>query len=384
MRSSDQRIQPWLIAIGLMALVAAVFGQTLNFDFVNFDDGVYVYGSSAVKSGLTWHSMVWAFTHFHAMFWQPLTTLSLMLDYQWHGLRAGGFHLGNVLLHAATVVALFLFLRDVTRQPWASAAAAAIFAVHPLRAESVAWVTERKDVLSGLFFVLTLWAYARYARRPWSLGRYLPVPLLFALGLMSKSMLITLPVILVLLDYWPLRRFPPGGEGWRRLIFEKVPLVVIAIAFSAVTLVAQAQARPVVPIPLSFRLANAVISVVVYLRQLFCPINLAVFYPLPTAGYSALSVILAILLVAGVAAAAIYWTKKYPWFVVGWCWYLVMLVPIIGIVQVGGQAHADRFTYLPQIGLVIAIVWAVAELTKTLPQRRTWLTIAALVVIGVL
>ena len=281
-----------------------------------------------------------------------------MLDCQLYGLHPGGHHLTNVLLHTATVIALFLVLRQMTGALWRSAFVAAVFAIHPLRVESVAWVAERKDVLSGLFFMLTIGAYVRYARRPWSPARYGLVVLLFALGLMCKPMLVTLPVVLLLLDYWPLQRVEPAG----RLVLEKLPLLALSAASCVVTLLAQTGAiQSTESFSLPLRFANALVTCMVYLGQMVWPAGLAVFYPYPHNGLPAWEVVLAGMLLAGLSAVAWGERRKQPWLLIGWLWYLVMLLPVVGIIQVGEQAHADRYTYLPQIGIYVAVTWLVAE-----------------------
>ena len=346
------------ICLLLAGMTLAVFGQTLGHGFINCDDGTYVYENPVVQQGLTWRGLTWAFTGAHASNWHPLTWLSHMLDCQLYGLHPAGHHLTNVLLHTATVIALFLVLWQLTGARWRSAFVAALFAIHPLRVESVAWVAERKDVLSGLFFVLTIGAYARYARQPKSWSRYGMVILLFALGLMSKPMLVTLPVVLLLLDYWPLRRV----ESAQRLIVEKLPLMALSAAACTATLWAQNEAiRASGAISLGPRLANAVMSCVVYLRQMVWPVGLAPLYPFPKEGLPLWEIAVAGAVLAGVTAVALRLRKTQPWLLTGWLWFLVMLLPVVGIIQVGRQAHADRYTYLPQIGIYIGMTWAVAQ-----------------------
>jgi tetratricopeptide (TPR) repeat protein len=356
----DQRWRVAALCLVLAAITFAVFGQTLRHEFLDFDDSDYVYGNDVVARGLTLKGIVWAFTSTHSDNWHPLTWLSHELDCQFYGLNPGGHHLTNVLLHTATVIALFLVLRQMTGALWRSAFVAAVFAIHPLRVESVAWVAERKDVLSGLFFMLTMGAYVRYARRPWSLARYGWVVLLFAMGLMSKPMLVTLPVVLLLLDYWPLQRVEPRKLSG--LVLEKLPLLALSAAVCVATLFAQTESiQPFWTFPLPLRLANALAACMIYLGQMFYPAQLAVSYPYPYKGLSGWEVGLAGLLLAGLSAVAWGWRRKQPWLLVGWVWYLVMLLPVIGIIQVGAQAHADRYTYLPQIGIYVALTWLAAE-----------------------
>ena len=387
------------VCVFLMVIIWVVFGQTVQFAFVNLDDNLYVYDNPEVVRGLTLHGIVWAFTHFYAENWHPLTWISHMLDCQLYGLNAGGPHLTNVLLHSATAILLFLVLRQMTGFLWRSAFVAAVFAIHPLRAESVAWVAERKDVLSGVFFMLTLWAYARYVQvwsrvvgptllRPTpgrpkpgaraSLARaYAPVLLFFALGLMCKPMLVTLPLVLLLLDYWPLNRFVAvNGRGnsipiWPRLILEKLPLFVLAAASCVLTLCAQtgsmALLRNVSP---ALRAGNALISSVTYLRQMFWPSGLAAYYPFAPGDVRLSSVALSLVVLAGISAVVFVLRRQRHYLLTGWLWYLIMLVPVIGVVQVGEQSHADRYTYLPQIGLYLLVTWAAAELCAGWRYRR--------------
>lgn len=355
------------ICIFLLAAVWVVFGKTLGYGFVNFDDGAYVYENAVVRSGLNFRSVAWAFTHTHGMNWHPLTTLSLLLDSQLYGLNAGGFHCTNVVLHAATVVLLFLVLQRTTGALWPSALAALIFAVHPLRAESVAWISERKDVLSGLFFMLTLWAYARFGELSETKGaqskiRYAATLFFFVCGLLSKPMLVTLPLVLLLLDYWPLRRWQRNEPGqWRRLLVEKIPFFVLSAAICAVTMLVQAGAAPITPIPFSFRFANAIVSVATYLDQFFYPAQLAAYYPLSAGDVVPAKLLLSLSFLIALSVLGWSWAKSRPYFLAGWLWFCLMLLPVLGLAQVGGQAHADRYTYLPEIGLSIAFTWLVFE-----------------------
>ncbi|MGP8198118.1 MAG: tetratricopeptide repeat protein [Limisphaerales bacterium] len=358
-----RRPQRWPVAMVCLALAAvtfAVFRQTQACQFIDLDDDDYVYHNAAVAGGLTLKGIVWAFS-FHCYNWHPLTWLSHMLDCQLYGLRPGGHHLTSVLLHTVSVIALFLLLRQMTGALWRSAFVAAVFAIHPLRVESVAWVAERKDVLSGLFFMLTIAAYVRYARRPWSFARYGLVLLLFALGLMCKPMLVTLPAVLLLLDYWPLQRVKsrkPLG-----LVLEKLPLLALSAASCVVTLLAQHKAIQLSEaFSLPLRLANAMTACMVYLGQMVWPSGLAVLYPYPHSGLPAWKVALAGMLLAGLSALAWAQRRRQPWMLVGWLWYLLMLLPVAGLIQVGNQAYADRYTYLPQIGLYIALTWLAGAL----------------------
>jgi protein O-mannosyl-transferase len=387
------------VCICLTVLAWLVFGQTLRHDFVNYDDPRYAYQNTRITRGLNIAGIGWAFTHIHAENWHPLTTITHMLDCQLYGLRAGGHHFTNVLLHTVAVVLLFLGLQQMTGALWRSAFVAAVFAIHPLHVESVAWVAERKDVLSGVFFMLTMIAYVHYARAP-SFWRYLTVLFVFALGLMSKPMLVTLPFVLLVLDYWPLRRFkqPSLTQGKAktvrsptqirlitRLFLEKIPLVTLSAVSSVITFLAQRGALGwTEQLPMSSRINNAMVTYVIYVRQMFWPANLAVFYPHPENRLPAWELSLALAALIGITVAAIMLHKNAPYFITGWLWYLGMLVPVIGLVQVGWQGHADRYTYLPQIGLYIAGTWAVANLTASWRHQRIILGAAALLVIGTL
>ncbi len=359
-----------LAVCGLLLLaVGLVFGQAVHFEFVNFDDSQYVYENSLVSDGLSAEAVTWAFTHRYSANWHPLTWLSLMLDCQVCGPNAGAHHLINVLLHAATVLLLFRVLARMTGGFWRSALVAALFAIHPLHVESIAWVSERKDVLSGLFFVLTLGAYVEYVRSPFSPRRYLLLVAAFGLGLMAKPMLVTLPLVLLLLDYWPLDRFP-----WRcQLLMEKVPLLLLSASSCLVTLWAQREALTLnAPLTTSLRTANALVSYVAYLGQLCCPVGLAVYYPHPAAHLPTWKMIAALALLACLSAVALASWRRRPYLLVGWLWYVGMLVPVIGLLQVGGASRADRYMYLPQIGLCLALTWGAAEVCRSWPFPR-WL-----------
>lgn len=358
------------IPIALIALVWCVFGQTLRHEFINYDDPAYVYENPAITGGLTAAGVRWAFTHIHAQNWHPVTTLTHMLDCQAWGLAPFGHHLTNVALHSLAAALLFVALNRLTGSTWRSAFVAAVFAIHPLRVESVAWIAERKDVLSGLFFMLTLWSYAAYARRGGA-RRFALVALFFALGAMAKPMLVTVPFVLLLLDYWPLRRLVVQRGTLHRLnwktLGEKLPLLAISAGSSYATLLAQRQYIGVGEIlPLSARLTNAALSYLMYVRQLVWPTGLAPFYPHreSTVPLAEIAIVVAVLVV--VTVLAFVFRKRAPFGLVGWLWYVGMLVPVIGVVQVGWQSHADRYTYLPHIGLCIGIVWALGEAVQRL------------------
>jgi tetratricopeptide (TPR) repeat protein len=375
-RISERRIFP-VICAGLLALIWFVFSQTIRFPFINFDDPEYVYEVPEINSGLSLHNLKWAFTHWPATNWFPLKNISLMLDFQLFGSNPGVFHFTNIVLHAATAVLLFLVLRLMTRRIWLSAFVAAMFAIHPLRAESVVWIEERKDVLSGLFFMLTLGAYFFHTRKP-SVARYAAMSILFAAGLLSKPMLVTTPVILLLLDYWPLRRAQRSHVtdhksergSWAKLILEKIPLFVMSAVVAFLT------ARGIAPAhseadQLRFlaRVSNAFVSYVVYIWQTIWPANLGVFYPYPKNGLSIWQPIAAAAILIAIPIAVFALRKSRPYLFVGWFWYVIMLSPVIGIIQVNLQAHADRYTYLPQIGLYLMIGWGVADVMRNWRYR---------------
>src|SRR5947207_3153901 len=384
------RFASFYVCLALVAITWLVFGQTLRHDFVNFDDHVYVYDNPLVKGGLTINGIVGAFTHPHARNWHPLTTISHMLDCQLYGLNAGGHHFTNLALHTIAVLLLFRVLRVTTGTLWPSAVVAALFAIHPLHVESVAWVAERKDVLSAVFFMLTLAAYTSYVRQP-SLGRYLMVSVFFACGLMSKSMLVSVPVVLLLLDYWPLARGQRvEGRGQRSevrgqrseirsLIIEKLPLFALSILCGVGTfLIQERSAGSLEQLPLGWRINNAIVSAVTYIWQMFWPTGLAVFYPHPEDRLAIWQVALALGLLIAITALAFIYRKTRPYLLVGWLWYLVMLLPVIGIVQVGLQGHADRYTYLPHIGLYVALTWLIANVFSSVRYRRAVLVAAGI------
>jgi Flp pilus assembly protein TadD len=358
------------VCLVLAAMTWLVFGQTLGHEFVNYDDEIYIANNPAVLGGLSLKGIVWAFTHDVNANWTPLTVISHMLDCQLYGTNAGGHHLTSVLLHMASVIALFLVLKGMTASLWRSTFVAAVFAIHPLHVESVVWIAERRDVLSGLLFMLTLGAYAGYVRHRRSLGRYLTVALMLALALMSKPMVVTLPLVLLLLDFWPLKRFTePGGRliPWR-LVGEKLPLLALSGTACVVTLFAQKEA--IRSLPLFVRIGNALVSYVAYLEQMFYPAGLAVYYPHPGSTLALGRIIAAFVLLLVISAGAVATRRKRPWFLFGWLWYLGMLVPAIGLIQSGLRAQADRYTYLPQIGLYVLLTWTVADLSTGWRHRR--------------
>ena len=459
--SSRAQAQPhnrWLslaICLFLALAVWMVFGQTLRHDFVNYDDRFYIYENPAVTRGLSIQGIIWAFTHTGDHEWFPITWISRMADLQFYRLNAGGHHATNVLLHAASVILLFQVLRRMTGQTWPAAFVAAVFAIHPLRVESVAWITERKDVLSGFFFMLTLWAYARYAqvqslasrvpsresvishqssvisndrtthhaprtthhpslvtRHPSRASLFYSLALLFfTLGLLAKTMLVTLPFVLLLLDYWPLRRldgrqkatgsvqnadsdadhsasrftFHVSPAPLRPLLLEKLPFFALSAAGCVATIISQPNTLAFVHgLSVPWRIGNALMAYVDYLAHMVYPVGLAVGYPPPPTHLPGWRVGLSLLILAIISAGVLAGRKKHPYLLVGWLWYLGMLVPVIDIMQAGINARADRFTYLPQIGLYLAVAWGAAGLCSGWRRGRAVLAFAAGAIVAAL
>jgi protein O-mannosyl-transferase len=382
------------IGLFLVVAIAAVYWPVSRAEFVNLDDDRYVTENPHVQRGLTWAGAEWAFTTVAQSNWHPLTWLSHMADWQLFGSWAGGHHLVSVGFHAASGILLFLILARMTRRRWPSAVVAALFLVHPLHVESVAWVAERKDVLSTFFGMLTLGAYALYVERP-SVGRYAAAFVLLALGLLAKPMLVTLPFVLLLLDFWPLGRLKGVGDAagqasaadfwprpfpWRRagwLVLEKVPLLALVAAASVVAYVAQERGGAMLPsesLPLSVRKANALVSYVGYLGMMVWPRGLAVPYPyvFPIPPWQVQCAEAALVIVT----ALVLWQRRRPYLAVGWFWYVGMLVPVVGLVQQGNQTLADRYTYVPLIGIFVAITWLAADGLAKWGRRARRLTAA--------
>ncbi|MBL9189387.1 MAG: tetratricopeptide repeat protein [Opitutaceae bacterium] len=378
---------PAWIAVGLFIATACLFARAIGHDFVNYDDPDYVTANLHVKAGLSADGVAWALRSGEASNWHPLTWVSHMADVSLFGLNPRGHHATSVLLHALNAALAFLALRRLTGSLWTSALCAAWFAWHPLRVESVAWVAERKDVLSGLFFFATLWAYAVYAerrreRRPDAWRPYALALGAFALGLMAKPMLVTLPCVLLLLDVWPLRRVAgEKRESLVRLVVEKLPWFALAVASSFVTYQVQSGGGSVTEaLSLSARLDNAVVSVVRYLGKLAWPFDLAVIYPHP-GEWPARKVVACLVIVAGLTAFAVWQHRRRPWLAIGWLWFLGTLVPVIGLVQVGLQSMADRYTYLPMLGVQIAVLWTAREWAVSPTVRRWGLALAGVVLL---
>ena len=392
LRSPGRRRAVLSLLLTLLTLLA--YNPAAHTDFVTFDDPAYITSNQHVRAGLTWDTVKWAFHSTEHANWHPLTWLSHALDCQLFHLKPAGHHYMSVLLHAFSAVLLFLFLETATGLAWRSAVVAALFAVHPINVQSVAWVSERKSVLCMLFFVLTLLAYRWYVQNP-NLQRYGLVGLLFILGLMSKPMVVTLPFVLLLLDYWPLRRARPAGVApdvqgqpwtpaatptpWSRLVVEKLPLLALSAASAVITMVAQ-KAGGALRGEYSFwaRLLNAIVSYASYIEKAVWPSRLAAFYPHPDHSLPAWQVTLSALLLVSVTAAVLS-LRRSPYLTVGWFWYLGTMVPVIGLVQVGEQGMADRYAYIPLIGLFIAAVWGIADWARAQRVPALYLGLAAAV-----
>lgn len=386
MRSS-QLARLLLVDVTLVLATLAVFREVRDFALITYDDPAYVGNNSYVLGGLRMSSIVWSFTSMHAANWHPLTWISLMLDATLFGKEPGGFHVVNLALHVLNALLLFHVLQRLTGKLGRSAFAAALFAVHPLHVESVAWVSERKDVLSTMFMMLAMWAYLRYTERP-ILSRYLMMLLLFSLGLSAKPILVTLPLLLLLLDWWPLGRLTQHSKPGRRtslirLLLEKVPMLVLSGASSVVTVLAQARGGTMSTtemLPLWVRGQNSLLSYVGYLSKTLWPTNLAFFYPHPGAVPFSKAGQAALILVA-LTALALLVVRRHPYALVGWLWYVGSLVPVIGVIQVGPQASADRYTYVPLIGLFLVMAWVFPELPDAPRWWRKALVVGSLAIV---
>ena len=359
----------------LIAACLLVYAQSFHFGFLNFDDNSYIFENKWVRPGITAAGLRWAFTTIDYFYWQPLTWISHMLDCQFFGLRPGWHHLVSLLFHIANALLLLAVLVRLTGAFWRSAAAAALFALHPLRIESVVWASERKDVLSGLLFLLAIWCYLGYARRP-SKRRYYLVCGVFALGLLAKPMVLTLPLILLLLDWWPLKR---------RAFAEKLPMFAMAAVSSVITSIGTARPGFVNwggTLSLGQRISNALISYVSYLELTFWPHRLAILYPFRESVPRSQAA-LALLLLTAITAACLWQARRRPYLIVGWLWFAIGMLPAIGLVQVGWQGMADRFTYLPHIGLAIAVVWGMAGLLEGHERLAAGLALAAVTALSI-
>jgi len=372
------------ICIVLIFITLAAFWSLHSNKFITtFDDDLYITNNNHVKTGLSLENIIWAFTTTHAYNWHPITWLSHMLDCQLFGLNPGWHHLVSLLFHTVNALLLFYVLKSTTGLLWQSAFAAALFALHPLHVESVAWASERKDVLSVFFGLLTIAAYVRYVKRP-QIGYYLSALLAFALGLMSKQMLVTLPLVLLLLDYWPLNRFKTQDArlktGVINQIFEKLPFLILSIIAAGVVYVIQKQegtVKSLAEFSLPYRIENALVSYVTYIFRMIWPVRLAVFYPHSIDNLPFWNVVAAALLLVGITTVAVLKVRQYPYFMVGWSWYLITLVPVAGFVQVGVQASADRYTYIPLTGLFIIIAWGIPDILARLPYKKTVFQLSA-------
>lgn len=401
MRSRTYRV---IISFLIIIVTLAIYWQVRDHDFINFDDDVYVTENHFVRKGLTKAGLSWAFSSSHGSNWHPLTTISHMIDVSLFGLEPGYHHLVNVFIHILNTLLLLYVLNIMTGEFWKSAFVAAIFALHPLHVESVAWIAERKDVLSAFFGFLTIWAYVQYVLKS-TLHKYLVMMLLFALGLLSKPMLVTLPFVLILIDIWPLERLTvgprsaPSNNGrvsesqnlWSTIkqislyksVGEKIPLFMLSATSSIITYFVQAHTgavRALDQIALDRRIANALTSYTDYIEKMFVPINLSILYPFPS-NISPWHVAISTFVLMIITFLSLRYFRKKPYFFTGWLWYLGTLVPVIGIVQVGSQAMADRYTYIPLIGLFIIVAWGVPDLLKKLPAKKSILSGAAVLII---
>ena len=386
------------ICIFLMVATFCIYLQVQDHEFVSFDDPIYIQNPN-VKAGFTSESVKWAFTTMDSEDWSPVNWLSHMLDYQLYGMHPKGHHLTNLFFHIANALLLFMVLHRMTGALWQSGFVAAMFAFHPLNVESVAWAAERKNVLSTLFWLLTMWAYIHYAAKP-TIKRYGLVFLFFTLGLMSKAMLVTLPFALLLLDYWPLRRLKFGkesdcsktvdinktdGQQILQLVCEKIPLFVLSVVFSIVTFIAATKSLQAFSVPLKERIIHSLITYLAYLQKMFWPSKLSSFYPYPENALSVTQGIFCGMVLVGITFISIKLIRKAPYFAVGWFWYLGTLVPVIGIfVQAGWQAMADRYAYVPLIGIFIIVAWGLPELMAKWRHKKKVLSISAGILIPTL
>jgi len=374
----SEKTRQQLIPLLLALLTLAVYAPMLRHGFVNYDDYQYVVDNPHVSGGLTSGNIRWAFTAIYQANWHPLTWLSHMLDVELFGMSPGGHHLTSLLLHTANTLLLNRFLANSSGSRWRSACVAALFAIHPLHVESVAWVAERKDLLSGFFFMTTLLAYIRYCRSSTVAG-YLLTLGSFSLGLLCKPMLVTLPCLLLLLDFWPAGRF--SRKALPRLLLEKLPLLLLSAASCRITWIAQQSGIPNPSIPLKVKLANAATAYTGYLVDMSWPMELAVLYPFDHA-IPQWKLVLSALVLAAVTAAALLKWRRSPYLPMGWFWYLGTLMPVIGLVTVGYQSSADRYTYLPLTGIFIIVVWGAADLASSLKREKATVALTAVLVIA--
>jgi protein O-mannosyl-transferase len=375
--------QRLIVYIVLAVVTLAVFWQVNHFDFINFDDNIYITGNSIVQSGLTLEGIRWAFGSKYFGLWNPLVWLSFMLDYQLYGLNAGGYHLTNLILHILSALLLFWLFNRMTGSLWSSTFVAAFFALHPLHVESVAWIAERKDVLSAFFWMLTLCLYVYYTEKPVT-KRYLLVILGFISGLLSKPMIITLPVIMILLDYWPLRRFESHkGKIFLWQLKEKILFFILSVILAFITSYTPGSSMDVKNIPLISRLANAPVAFVAYLGKTFWPQDMAIFYPM-LEHIPLWQVGGAIILIIIISVTVIVTIKYLPYLFVGWFWYTITILPVIGIIQIGDFAMTDRYHYLPSIGIAIMLAWGMPFLFPGTTTRKKILFPAAIAFLAIL
>jgi tetratricopeptide (TPR) repeat protein len=379
-----------LIIVFLIVVSFVAFGRIAGNDFINFDDNIFITQNTNIQSGFNFQNIKWAFSTTHKSYWHPLTWLSITLDWNIFGANASGHHIVSLLLHIGAVIFLFLFLNKTTNNILSSAFAAALFAIHPLRVESVAWAAERKDVLSMFFGMACLYAYAFYAESS-KISKYLLCLLLFSFAMMSKPMMVTLPFVLLLLDYWPLKRFQKilAGQGnvfnqTGKLVWEKIPFFILTIAVSILTFWAQTKEDVVASKaiwPLFRRASNAIVSYISYLEKTFWPFNLAVFYPYESY-FPLWKILISGIVLISIILSVLYYIRKLPFLFVGWFWYLGTLIPVIGLLQVGEQAMADRYTYLPSIGIAIMLAWGLPLLFRSENMRKKILFPTAIAVLA--
>lgn len=384
MKNINVKQQKMLIYIVLVAASLIVFWQVNQFDFIDFDDNVYVTQNSYVQSGLTLKGIRWAFSTTYAEFWHPLTWISLMFDYNLHGLKPGGYHLTNLVLHILSTLLLFWLFNRMTGEVWKSAFVAALFALHPLHVETVVWISKRKDVLSAFFWMLTLCLYVYYTEKP-VIRRYVPVFFSFFLALLSKPMVVTLPVIMILLDYWPLKRLSfRQGNHILSHFKEKTPFFILSAVFSVITLYAH-RTPFMIHYSLDSRLKNAVISFTTYLGKMFWPYDLAVFYPYADQ-IPVWQISIFVLLILMISVAAFMTVKRFSCFLIGWLWYAITVLPVIGIIQVSNRAMSDNYTYIPSIGIFISLIWGIPLLFSgetTMKKILLLLSIAVLAILAI-
>jgi tetratricopeptide (TPR) repeat protein len=383
----------FFICLFLIISILSVYWQVVGHDFINLDDDQYVTENYKIHSGLTWENIKWAFSSGHASNWHPLTWISHMIDCSLFGLDPAGHHAVNVILHIANTILLFVILNSMTNTLWQSAVIAALFALHPLHIESVAWIAERKDVLSTFLGLLTLFFYIKYVNKP-DQKKYILVLIVFSLGLMAKPMLVTLPFVLLLIDYWPLKRFltrkrnkQKDNHISRQIFLEKLPMLVLVVFSCIITFLVQKHGGAVQSLEhISFpsRIANSSVSYVKYILKMFWPMRLAIYYPFPKMGIPFWQITGSILILGVTTFFIFYRRNRFPYLFTGWFWYLGTLIPVIGIVQVGGQAIADRYTYIPLIGLFIAITWTVSQISIRWKNRKVLLKLLTTIIIGTL